>query len=307
MNLRQMQQFLAVAEELHFGRAAARLNMAQPPLSQSIRRLELDLGVELFDRSKRSTELTRAGHVLVEEARRTIRQAEIARTLVQRAASVVPEVKVSFIGPALYQLLPDLLVRFRATAPDTHVRLVERSTPEQLDNIRAGTFDVGFITAGISHEECESAVVERARLVAAVPADSPLAERRSISLALLAEQPFLLPPQKYAAQSELLTVFKHAGLAPRVTQETNQINTALSLVGAGFGCSLAMATAALSQPRNVAFVPIEDDSGLVPWEMAMVWNPRPLSRIAAGFVTFVQAYVKQHSHLLETGTRGLGF
>ena len=173
-----MRQFVAVAEELHFGRAAARLNMAQPPLSQAIRRLELSLGVDLFNRSKRNVELSAAGEVFLIEARRTLLQAEVARKMAQSAASETPEVRISFIGPALYQVLPEILVRFRAAVPKVHARLFEVTTPQQIDGILAGDYHVGFITHGIRHAGCESKLVERSGFVAAVPANSPLAASR---------------------------------------------------------------------------------------------------------------------------------
>ena len=297
-----MRHFVAVAEELHFGRAAKRLNISQPPLSQSIARLEASLGVELFDRSKRGVALTHAGAVLLEEARRTLAQAELARKMVQRAAAAVPELRISFIGPALFQVLPGLLVGYRAAQPSVEVRLFEASSPEQVTGIMTGDYDVGFITAGIPHPDCESMLVERARFVAAVPANSPLAARASLRLADLAEQPFILPPRKYASQSEALTVFKSAGAAPRVAQEASQTNTTLSLVGAGLGCSMVMATASLARPRNVRFLAIEDASPKARWELAMAWHPEHLSPLSREFIQFTRNYVLDNAHLLDLET-----
>ena len=222
--------------------------MAQPPLSQSIRRLELDLGVDLFDRSRRGVELTAAGRVFLVEAQRTLAQADLARKMAFREAAKVPEVRVSFVGPALFRVLPDLLVRYRTEQPGAHVRLHERSSPEQLAGILAGDFDIGFVTAaGTSRGSgCETLVVERAPFVAAIPADWPLAAAESITLAQIAEQPFITPPPQYALHSsEMLSVFKAAGVMPQVAQEAIQTNTTISLVGAGLGCSLVVATAAL--------------------------------------------------------------
>ena len=246
-----MRQFVVLAEELHFGRAAARLNMAQPPLSQAIRRLEVSLGVELFNRTQRSVELTTAGAVFLIEARRTLRQSEVARKMAQNAAIETQEVRISFIGPALYQVLPDILVGFRAAAPEIHARLFEAPTPQQIDGILLGDYHVGFITHGIDHAGCESRLVERSGFVAAVPGTSVLAGRNSVSLGELAEHPFILPPRKFAEQSETMNLFKNAGVVPSVEQEASQTNTTLSLVGAGLGCSLVMATAALQDVRNV--------------------------------------------------------
>jgi DNA-binding transcriptional LysR family regulator len=294
-----MRQFVAVAEELHFGRAALRLNMAQPPLSQAIRRLEIGLGTDLFNRAKRTPELTEAGKVFLIEARRTLLQAEIARKMAQSAGSETPEVRISFIGPALYQVLPDLLVRFRTAAPNVHARLFEAPTPQQIEGIQTGDYHVGFITNGIPHENCESKLVERSRFVAAVPASFPVAQRKSISLAELAEQPFIQPPRKYTAQSETLNLFKGAGVVPRVEQEANQTNTTLSLVSAGLGCSLVMGTAALQSLRNVVFLPLEDDLPHARWEMAMAWHPDHLTQQARQFLDFANQVLGENPRLLD--------
>lgn len=294
-----MRQFVAVAEELHFGRAAQRLNMAQPPLSQAIRRLELSLGVDLFDRSRRNVELSAAGQVFLTEARRTLRQAEVARKMAQSAAAETPEVRISFIGPALYQVLPDLLVRFRTEVPNVHARLLEIPSPRQITGILSGDYHLGFITHGIDHAGCDSMLVERSGYVAAVPADSPLAGQPSISLAELAEQPFILPPGKYAEQSETMDLFKTVGAVPRVAQEASQTNTTLSLVGAGLGCSLVMATAALQTIRNVCFLEVSDEIPHARWEMAMVWQPDHLTPHTRQFLDITRAYLADNPHLLD--------
>ena len=301
MDLRQMRYFVTVAEELHFGKAAQRLNIAQPPLSQTILRLEKELGVELFDRSRRSVTLTDAGRVLLVEARTTLRQAELAWKLTQREGAKAPEIRVSFIGPALYRVLPQLLVRYRQVAPNVNVRLIEASSLVQVNGLLDGDFDVGFITAVTqASEDCEMMLVERAPYVAAVPADWPLAKQAKVTLAELAEQPFIRPPQKYAAQSsETLGMFKSIGLMPVVTQEATQTNTSLSLVAAGLGCSLVTATATLSQPRNVTFLPIADAMPEIHWELMMAWVPKHIGKLAEEFLSVAQEYVQDNLDPVE--------
>lgn len=294
-----MRQFVAVAEELHFGRAAARLNMAQPPLSQAIRRLEISLGVDLFNRAKRNVELSSAGEVFLVEARRTLLQAEVARKMAQSAASETPEVRISFIGPALYQVLPEILVRFRAAVPTVHARLFETPTPQQINGIMAGDYHIGFITHGIRHDGCASKLVERSGFVAAVPANSQLAGRRSISLVELAQHPFIMPPRKYSEQSETMNLFKSVGVIPRIEQEASQTSTSLSLVGAGLGCSIVMATAALQTLRNVAFLQIEDELPHARWELAMAWHPDHMGSGTCQFLEHANSYLEANPRLLD--------
>lgn len=295
MDLRHMRHFIAVAEELHFGRAARRLNLAQPPLSQSIQRLELDLGVQLLNRSRRGVEMTEAGRVFLEEARQTLRHADLARKMTQRAAQQVLEVRVAFVGPALYQVLPELLKRFRMSSPDVEVRLFEQSSPEQVVGIVAGDYDIGFCTGATAVTGvCESMVVERAPFAAAVPADWPLAQQDSITLGELAEQPWIQSPSKYkTAASESLAMFKRAGMMPKVVQEATQTNTTLNLVGAGLGCAMVTATAALIQPRNVRVLPIaHDDLPGVQWELLMLWHPQQIGAHAREFVDVGRHYAE---------------
>ena len=155
--------------------------------------------------------------------------------------------------------------------------MFERPSPEQMTGLSTGDFDLGFVAAGTPQiEGCETLLVERAAYVAAVPADWPLARRETISLAELAEQPFILPPALYAPQSSAtMAMFKSIGVMPHVAQEATQTNTTISLVGAGLGCSLVMATAALTQSRNVRFVAVQDVAAYGRWELIMAWRPDP--------------------------------
>ena len=296
-----MRQFVAVAEELHFGKAARRLNMAQPPLSQAIRRLELELEVELFDRSRRAVALTEPGRVFLVEARRTLMQAELAQKMAQRAAAKMVEARIGFIGPALYRTLPGLVVRYRAAFPDVEVRLAELPSERQLKELLVGDLDVGFITAPTDRiAGIETLVVERTYSMVAVPADWDLAQQDSISCEDLAKQPLILPPSKYALHfAEILSMFKTMAATPRITQETMQMNTTISLVGAGLGCSILTRSAASTRPRNVKFLRIEDPPPYRPWELALVWAKDHLNEVSAQFVQTARDHVAANPQLFE--------
>lgn len=300
MELRHLRHFVAVAEELHFGRAAARLHIAQPPLSQSIRRLEDSVGVTLFDRSRRSVTLTAAGKIFLREAQRTLMQAALACKLAQREAAKLAEVRLAFIGPFLYRVLPDLVRLYRSEAPPIHLRLFERSSSDQVASLESGDFDVGFVQSSVARPSgLDAFTVEKAPTVAVVPASLPLADQDSVTLEDLADQPFIMPSARYLGQiSDTLAVFAQKGLALNVTQEALQTNTTISLVGAGIGCSLVPATAALAHTRNVRFLPIADAS-LPPMEIVMLWKTDQISQEGRDFVMFVKKYIAHNPRLLE--------
>lgn len=302
MDLRHMRHFVAVAEELHFGRAALRLHMAQPPLSQSIRRLEDDLGVQLFKRSRLGVELTEAGHVFLGEARRTLLQAELARKITRRADSGTPDVRISFIDHALRYVVPPIVVKFREALPDVQMDLSEETPSAQVRSLLAGDRDIAFILAGVIpiNDEFEQFVMQRTRFVAAVPADWPIAKQDSITLRELSNQPFIRPPEKYLHRlPETLAIFQNVGVLPKVVQEVVQPGVALSLVGAGMGCGLVSANALATPLNNVKFLRISDHPPNRHWELIMLWNPDRLSKPAATFIQLAKEHVAANPQLID--------
>src|SRR5215813_4414901 len=198
MELRHLRYLVAVAEELHFGRAAIRLHIAQPPLSQQIRQLEEELGVRLFDRSRRRVQLTDAGRLVVQEARRTLAQAgrvaEAARHAAQGSAGLL---RVGFSSSAPYTTLPAILRGFRSQFPDVVLNLFERSTEEQLELLADDAIDIGFVRRPVENPR-ESLIIKtilREPLVLALPHDHRLGGQHAVHPRSLALEPFILFPR----------------------------------------------------------------------------------------------------------------
>lgn len=291
MELRHLRHFVAVAEELNFHRAAMRLNMAQPPLSQSIRRLEDSLGVQLLDRSRSGVALTPAGTAFIDEARNALAHADLARKLARREAADSPEIRVSFNSSAMYRILPRLLSAFRELAPMTGMHLHELPSPLQISPILNGDRDIGFVshnTRGL--EEFETILVERSSLAAAVPAHWSLASRKFVTLADLAEYPFILPPRHdYTVGTDAaISLFRRAGLMPSVIQSETHVSSTFALVGAGLGCTLTTGAAAVTTPENVTFVPIRDSALRAESGIRMIWRDSQLGAAARQFVAFAR-------------------
>ncbi len=269
-----MRHFVAVAEELHFGRAAARLNMAQPPLSQSIRRLEDGLGFALLERSSRRVALTPAGRVFLDEAKRTLAQAEATLRLARQVASdELAELTLGFVSAALYRVLPEALRTFRTRFPEIRIRLEELSTERQLESLRDGGIDIAFLHPPLRDAvDLEVQVVDRDPFVAAVPTGSPLAKTARLALGDLADQDFVLFPYRRGPSlyRGILTACRQAGFAPKITQEAQRMHTILSLVAAEMGVSLVPQGAQTLRIDGVAFVQVDGIPQALAWELAMV-------------------------------------
>jgi DNA-binding transcriptional LysR family regulator len=258
----QMRHFLGLAEELHFGRAADRLGIAQPPLSQSILRLEANLGVRLINRQRNAISLTPAGHAFAREARLALRQLALAEHAARRAAhGEVDELRVGFVGPALFSLVPTMLIRYREIPGAVKLKLFEETSRAQIPALKRGALDLGiFMPPPEPIEGIEVKVVESSRIVACVPKYSALANRDEVSLVDLAEHPFIMYPLgvEPGIAEIILNTCREIGVKPRLEQQTLRAMTMLSMVACGLGVAFVAETARLSGFNSVAFVPIAE-------------------------------------------------
>src|SRR5579885_297450 len=287
MELRHLRYFVAVAEELHFSRAAERLHIAQPPLSQQIRQLEDELGVRLFERTRRRVELTDAGRMVLEEARRTLAQAERVASTARRASEgSAGFLRVGFSSSAPYTTLPAVLRAFRAQYPEVALNLFERSTEEQIELIAADKIDVAFVRRPVENAP-DSLIVRtilREPFVLALPRDHRLCRRREVDIRSLAGEPFVLFPRHAAPglYDQFAAICRRGGFKPRVAQEAVQMQTIVSLVSAGLGVAIVPASIRKLHRERVAYRPIHP--GNATSEMAVVYDRNNSSRALQSFL-----------------------
>ena len=261
MDLRQFQYAVAVADELHFGRAAERLHVAQPSLSRQIRDLERDLGVELFTRTSRHVELTPAGAAFVATAKRAIAlAAESRESAVAAANGVQGRVSLGFVASAAVEILPRLVAAHRAARPLVRLVLHEMTTEEQVESLMSGDIDVGLsrdleTTLGLTVQ-----TVRREPLIAAIPSDHPLQHRRRISFTDLEGSAFVtLPRQRVPrAWDRLLLMAQAAEMRPSYVQEANQFVTLLALVAAGLGVAIVPESVRALRHEGVHYAHLRD-------------------------------------------------
>lgn len=274
IELRLLRQFIAVAEERHVRRAADRLGMAQPPLSTAMRRLEDVVGVPLFDRSRRRLALTAAGVALVEEARRTLDQADHAVAVARQAGQgLTGLLRVTFVGSAMFERLPPRLQAFRARHPGVALDLREATTMRQLDDLRGGRADLGFVIPPLPDSEgVEQRPVWAEPMAAVVPAGHPLAGRRRIGLSDLADDAFVMFPQGQGPgfHAAILEACAAAGFVPRVAQSAHQMHAIVSLVEAGFGVSVVPDSLRRLRPAGVRYLALAEPAPVL--RMAAAWR-----------------------------------
>lgn len=270
----QLRCFAAVAEELHFGRAAARLNMTQPPLSRQIQVLERVLDVQLLDRTSRSVRLTAAGRSFLPEALRILRLAETATYVTRQvAAGRAGVLKLGFTAASAYDFLPRLVIACRNAMPDVTLSLREMVTKDQVEGILSGQIDAGLIRPPVSHPELESEQALAEPMVAALPADHPLAGRDAITLRDLHGEPFIAYASHEASYFHHLldSLFAGAGIQPRILQQLTQIHSILALVRAGIGLALVPAAAERLRFEGIVFRPL-DLAQPQPAELHLAWR-----------------------------------
>jgi DNA-binding transcriptional LysR family regulator len=290
MELRHLRYFVAVAEELHFHRAAERLHISQPPLSQQIRALERELGVALFERNRRRVELTPAGSAFLEDARAILEATDRAADNARRvAAGELGALRVGFVGSATFSpTLPALLREFRDRYPDVDLRLRELQTTEQLAALAAGRIDIGVIRGPLTSSELaadlEQLVILREQLVVAVPDSHPLAPKSKLRAADLRGETFVILRRREAPGlfASLATVMRGAGGMPTDVLEVAEMQTILGLVASGFGVSLVPASVAEAERAGISFRPLADPSPEI--ELALAWRSDTRSAVRDAFL-----------------------
>ncbi len=274
MELRHLRYFVAVAEERHFGRAAARLNIAQPPLSQQIRRFEAELGEPVFYRTTRSVELAPAGEVLLDRAREILAAVDSAIDDARRAArGEYGRLAIGFTGSVTYAMLPSLAAALRHQLPGVTLDLRgELLTPAQVTQLRDGTLDLGLLRPPVHERELSTEVLRSEPLVAVLPETHPLANSDAVPLELLNGDPFVTYPSHF--RSVLHDAVEDAcaahGFKPIVSHEVAETATLVSFVAAGLGVSLVPASVRNMTVQGAIYRPLAHDTTQV--ELAVAWR-----------------------------------
>lgn len=275
MELRHLRYFVAVAEELHFRRAAERLHISQPPLSEQIKNLEDELGTYLLVRDRtRGVQLTDSGVALLAEARKILLQVEKAAELVRRAdRGEVGTLRISLAPAMAYGIVPKILNRFRKETPEVRLQLSEMLTPIQENAILDGTLDLGFCYGSLQSDHLESEVIYRERLILAMPEAHPMALANAVDLAKLKGEAFITIPRSISPglYDLIAQTCRNAGFSPSVVQEATQFQTAVGFVAVGMGVALIPSSMAALPRHGVTYQSLKGDEPIV--ETLMVRLP----------------------------------
>lgn len=289
IELRHLRYFMAVAAELHFGRAAERLHMAQPPLSQQIRQLEAELGFQLFHRTKRSVVLTEAGQVFLEDCQRIFRQLEQAiATGRQVSRGEMGQLVIGFVSSAAYSVLPDILRSFRLQVPGVSLELHELTTDQQLQWLRERRLDIGFVRSPIEESGCNLMTILQEPLVVALPEHHALRHQPQVSLQSLIGESFILFPRPLAPglYDQIISLCQQAKFSPNVVQEAIQMQTIVSLVAAEIGIAIVPISLQNLQRTGVIYKPLQEPTPKA--EIALMWRQNERSPLVQRLLEIVQ-------------------
>jgi len=311
IDLRVWRQFLAVAEELHFGRAAVRLHMTQPPVTQAIAQLERTLGVMLFDRTRRRVALTPAGAALLPEVRELLAHAQALPARARAAAAgEVGRVRLAFVSTIGFERLPAWVRDFRAASPQVALELVEATGDVQLDALASGEIDAGLMlhSPGFEPPGLQHLSVAREPLVLAVPAQHALARPGKIALADVLAEPLVIFPRRIvpSLHDAIFALYHATGRTPQVAQEAIQMQTIVNLVWGGLGVAWVPESVTSYRRAGVVYRRAEDvaaaarrggagKAALPACETSLVWPLEGDHPALQRFVEFVRASASRES------------
>ncbi|MCQ9877822.1 LysR family transcriptional regulator [Pseudomonas aeruginosa] len=298
MELRHLRYFIAVAEELHFGRAAERLGISQPPLSQQIQALEEEIGARLFERTNRRVELTDAGRLFLDESLQVLAQVDKAVLLARRAhLGELGELKIGFTSSAPFtSTIPSSIHAFRKAYPDVHLDLQEMSSRQVLKALLEESLQVGVIRPLALPDAVHWVELFREPLVAVLRADHPLAagSEDGLAIAALAEEPFVFFPRSYGTglYDQVIALTRQAGFSPRIAQEASEAMTIIGLVSAGLGVSILPASFRRTRVDGVVYRTLSD-----PEATTAVWLVRRQNEGSPLALSFIDLVTREAASL----------
>ncbi|HWL43703.1 MAG TPA: LysR family transcriptional regulator [Ilumatobacter sp.] len=296
MELRHLRYYVAVAEECHFGRAAARLHIAQPPLSQQIKQLETELGARLLRRTTRKVELTEAGARYLDKARTVLALVdEAAAEAAAVAAGLAGRLTIGFTGSATYQLLPELSRVLRKELPDLELELRgELLTPDQVESLLDHTLDIGLLRPPVRNHAINVRVLRREALIAVVPDRHPLARLERIPIAEMRHDPFVSYPSRdrSVVYDAVFDTCRAAGFLPREVHEVAETSTLVSFVAAGLGVALVPQSVEHLQVTGATFRPLAEPTDGV--ELAVATRSDDDSPQTARVLALIETLISGH-------------
>lgn len=298
MDFRQLRYFVAVAEELNFTRAARRVRITQPALSQQVRMLEKELGARLFTRTNRRVALTHSGRIFLIEAKRLLAAGEEAIRVVQSAEAGKLGRLVVVCGPtAAYAGMLGVLELYRRLSPRIDVKLLESPVADAVVAVETGEADVGLVVPYFESALLKRETVVELPLLAALPKSHSLAAARQVSLKQLSADAFVMFGQRRGSgfNQRVLGICRGSGFTPQVVETVEHLHTLLYLVGAGYGVSLVPATLAPAPHPEVVLVRLEEPAATL--ELGVIWRFDETSPQVHGFLSTVRAWCNERSKL----------
>lgn len=289
MDLRQLRQFVAVAEERSFRRAAERLHVSQPPLSVAVQRLEAEVGATLLDRTRHHVRLTVAGEAFLREARRTLAHAQLSVEIAQRAAAgKLGTLRLSFVPSAALGVVPQLLRAFREDYPDVKLVLTGDTTAHQMAALLSGATDVGIVVPPL-HDAGDFRVQPycEQELMLAVPDTHALAQQQRVQLRDLASENFVGFPFKEGPgfESVVMAACQDCGFIPHFVEVASQMQTILALVGGGIGIALVPQAMQAVQTEHVTYLQVRRRHGPVKYQLGLAFRPSNNNPALAAFIS----------------------
>ena len=273
LNLTRLRYFVAVAQELHFGRAASRLGMSQPPLSHHIQALEKEVGAKLLFRSSRRVSLTASGRILLDQASQLLEHAERVSHVMQGVgAGEFGDLFIGCVPSALYDVLPRVATAYRKQHPGVQLVLREGHTADLMQAITEGRLDAALVWRSVARPPLASQVVLKESFSAIVPTAHRFAKAKSLSLQDLASEPLILPPRKISPYhyDHILASFTQRGLHPRLEYEVATILSQIGFVASGFGIAIAPNFARKLATEGIVVIGIKEE--MPPVMLSLVWN-----------------------------------